>query len=255
MDTDTVKKTYEELEKENEQLRQISAMKSDWISISAHQLRTSLSAIKWILKMFQDGDFGALTPEQEGFMKKAYESNERMLTLVNEMLTLNHVEYSSLKYNFERKNVVAFLDEALFDFTSESYKKGVELIFLKPDIQIPDLYFDVEKIRVVLQNLIENAIKYSNEGNRIVLSLRPTEDNKFIEFRIKDTGIGIPENEQHKIFEKFYRASNAQKKFSVGSGLGLFTTKSIIERHGGTIWFDSKESSGTTFYFTLPIER
>ena len=255
MNTGPFKKTYDDLEIENEQLRQINAMKSDWISISAHQLRTSLSAIKWILKMFQDGDFGKLTPEQDGFIKKAYESNERMLLLVNEMLTLNHVEYSSLKYNFEKKNIVQFIDSAIFDFTSESYKKGVELIFLKPDVDIPDISFDSEKIRVVIQNLVENSIKYSPGGSRIVLSMRQTEDVNFIEFRIKDTGIGIPKEEQSKIFEKFFRASNAQKKFLIGSGLGLFTTKAIVERHGGSIWFDSTEDSGTTFFFTLPIKR
>lgn len=111
------------LTKENAQLRQLNATKSDWISISAHQLRTSLSAIKWILKMFMDGDFGKLTPEQEGFMKKAFDSNERMLSLINEMLSLNHIEETTIKFNYEPHNIITLIDSILFDFTSESYKK------------------------------------------------------------------------------------------------------------------------------------
>ncbi len=242
------------LTKENAQLRQLNATKSDWISISAHQLRTSLSAIKWILKMFMDGDFGKLTPEQEGFMNKAFDSNERMLSLINEMLSLNHIEETTIKFNYEPHNIISLIDSILFDFTSESYKKGVELIFLKPENQPQDVSFDLEKIRVALQNLVENAIKYTEKGGRVVISVRITEED-MLEIKVKDTGIGIPKEEQEKIFEKFYRATNAKNLHSVGSGLGLFTTKTIIERHGGKMWFESALNEGTAFFFTLPLSR
>lgn len=242
------------LTKENAQLRQLNATKSDWISISAHQLRTSLSAIKWILKMFMDGDFGKLTPEQEGFMKKAFDSNERMLSLINEMLSLNHIEETTIKFNYEPHNIITLIDSILFDFTSESYKKGVELIFLKPETALDDVPFDLEKIRVALQNLVENAIKYTEKGGRVVISVRITEE-KTLEVKVKDTGIGIPAEEQAKIFEKFYRATNAKNLHSIGSGLGLFTTKTIIERHGGKMWFESALGEGTAFFFTLPLSR
>ena len=243
----------EKLKKENEELKKMNELKSDWISISAHQLRTSLSAIKWILKMFLDKDFGILTPEQDGFMRKAFDSNERMLALVNEMLSLNHVEQTSLRYDFIPTDIIALIESVLFDFTGESYKKGVEVIFLKPDTAIPSVALDVEKIRVVIQNLIENAIKYSGKGDRVIISVHEKEG--YIEVSVKDTGIGIPLNEQDKIFDKFYRATNAQAKDTVGSGLGLYTTKGIVEKHGGKMWFESSENQGSTFYFSLPIER
>ncbi len=243
----------EQLKKENEELKKMNGLKSDWISISAHQLRTSLSAIKWILKMFLDKDFGIMTPEQDGFMRKAYDSNERMLTLVNEMLSLNHVERTSLHYDFIPTDIIALIESVLFDFTGESYKKGVEIIFLKPDTAIPSVSLDVEKIRVVIQNLIENAIKYSGRGDRVIISIH--RKDAFIEVNVKDTGIGIPENEQNKIFDKFYRATNAQAKDTIGSGIGLYTTKEIIEKHGGKMWFESIEKSGSTFFFSLPVTR
>lgn len=246
----------EELEKlraENEQLKKMNSIKSDWISISAHQLRTSLAAIKWILKMFLDGDFGKLTPEQDGFMKKAFESDERMLMLVNEMLSLNHIDQTSLRYDFEKNNIVSLIESVIFDFTGESFKKNVELIFLKPTEEIPSLIFDIEKIRVVIQNIIENAIKYSSAGGKVIVSV--SKNKEFVEVRTKDTGIGIPKDDQKLIFTKFFRAPNAKTKDNIGSGLGLFTTKTIVERHGGSMWFESVEDEGTTFFFTIPIEH
>lgn len=246
-------KTIEALRAENEQLKKMNAIKSDWISISAHQLRTSLSAIKWILRMFLDKDFGALTAEQEGFMQKAADSTERMLKLVNEMLSLNHIAGTSLKYNFQKADIVDLIDQILFDFTGESHKKGVEIIFLKNKEGIPEIPFDLDKISVVVQNLIENAIKYSNRGAHVTISVHKKEN--YLEVSVKDTGIGIPIIEQEHIFEKFFRATNAQKKDNIGSGLGLFTTKNIVEKHGGKLWFTSIPNEGSTFSFSLPVHR
>lgn len=243
----------EQLKKENEELKQQNALKSNWISISAHQLRTTLSAVKWILRMFLDKDFGELTPEQNDFMKRASDSNERMLTLVNEMLSLNHTDATSLTYNFEEVDIVKLIDETLFDFSSEAFKKGIETIFLKPENPIKSITCDKEKIRVVIQNLIENAIKYSSSGDKVLLSIHENETG--VEVSVKDKGIGIPASEQDQIFGKFYRATNAKVKDSIGSGLGLYTTKHIIERHGGKISFNSTEEVGTSFIFSLPLHQ
>lgn len=240
----------EALIRENAELKQESATKSDLISISAHQLRTSLSAMKWILKMFLDGDFGTLTPEQENFMRKAFESDERMIRLVNEMLSITHAEDSLESFHPAPTDVVKLLDEVVFDFTGESYKRGIELIFLKPDHIPAAISADPDKMRVVFQNLIENAIKYSNKGGRIFINIRETDAS--IEISVRDTGIGIVAADQARIFEKFYRAPNAKVQDTVGSGLGLYTTKRIVEKHGGKIWFESTAGDGTTFYVSLP---
>lgn len=240
-----------QIKRENEELRKQNSVKSDLISISAHQLRTSLSALKWILKMFLDRDLGAITGEQESFIQKAFISNERMIALVNDMLTLTHAEETALQFKLEEVDLIKLTDEIIFEFSGESSKKHIEIIFLKPDTEISKVSCDKEMIRVVFQNLIENAMKYSSEGDKVILSAKEKDGN--IEISVRDTGIGITEEEKAKIFEKFYRANNAKEKDPVGSGLGLFTTKSIVEYHKGKIWFDSKAGEGTTFYFSLPI--
>ncbi len=240
-----------ELRKENTELKNIIATKSDWISISAHELRTSLAANKWMLKMFLDQDFGDITHEQAGFMKKAFDGTERMLGLVNDMLACNHMQDGAvLKYEFKNTDITKLLDDVIFDFHGESFKKGVEIIFLRPDPLPQDLPIDASKIRVVLQNLIENGIKYSKSAHSVIVAIADQE--AFIRVSVKDQGIGIPLAEQPKIFEKLYRATNAKQSEEIGSGLGLYTTKMIVEAHGGKLWFESQENEGTTFFFTLP---
>lgn len=239
------------LKEENQQLKKINENKSNVISITAHQLRTSLSALKWILKMFMDEDVGTLTNEQNELMQKAYNSNERMIVLVNDLLTLNHTEEVSLSYNFKKVDLLYLIEQTLFDFYGEANKKGIELIFLKPETVPPSVNCDEEMIRVVLQNLIENAIKYSNQEGKVFISMKQQDNN--IQISVRDTGIGIKEEDKDNIFKKFFRAANAQEKDAVGSGLGLFTTKSIVEKHKGKIWFENGHGEGTIFYVLLPI--
>jgi signal transduction histidine kinase len=242
----------ESLKAENENLRKVNAIKSDLISISAHQLRTSLSALKWMLKMFADKDLGNLTGEQDEFIQKALESNERMIALVNKLLTLNHTDDAEIEFEFKKVNVLDLLEQTIFEFYGETNKKGIELIFLKPYTEIPDVSCDREMTRVVFQNLIENAIKYSREGDKIFVSIKANEQENKVEISVRDTGIGIKDGDKEKIFNKFFRADNAIAKDHIGSGLGLFTTKNIIEHQKGKIWFESTEGQGTTFFVSLP---
>lgn len=242
---------FELLKKENENLKNNIAIKSDLISISAHQLRTSLSALKWIFRMFLDKDMGSITREQEALLQKAFQSNERMITLVNDMLTLSHVEDKAMAFKMSDTDMLSLVEETLFEFSGESHKKNIEIIFIKPDTHTPKVYCDKEMIRVVIQNLIENAIKYSVSGDKVFCSIHTTEDT--FELSIRDTGIGIPKEEQVNIFGKFFRAENAKEKESVGSGLGLYTVKNIIEKHSGSIKFESS-TEGSTFFVTLPLK-
>jgi signal transduction histidine kinase len=243
----------ETLKTENEKLKKINAVKSDLISISAHQLRTSLSALKWILRMFIDKDLGKITGEQEEFIKKALDSNDRMIALVNDLLTLNHAEDTSIKFKMEKADILELLEQTIFEFEGETHKKGIELIFLKPHDEIPLFDCDREMMRVVFQNMIENAIKYSKPDDKVLVSLKYDADKKKIGISVHDTGIGIKPEDQPEIFNKFFRAPNAVAKDYIGSGLGLFTTKNIVERHNGTISFESSLGEGTTFFVALPI--
>lgn len=241
----------EQLQQENEKLKKLNAFKSDVISISAHELRTSLAATKWLLKMCTDGDLGPLNDEQSKLLKKAFSTNERMIGLVNEMLSINHTEEASLSYNLEPTDIIALIDNVIFDFVGESYKRGIELLFLKPDTPLPVAHVDSGKTRFVVQNMIENAIKYSSESDKIIVSVHEKEGS--IEISVKDTGIGISEEDKAKIFEKFFRSTNAKDKEIAGTGLGLYISKTIVEKHKGKMWFESTEGMGTTFYVSLPI--
>ncbi len=242
--------SIEELLKENEELKRQNLIKSDLISISAHQLRTSLSAMKWILKMLIDGDFGQVSTEQKNFIEKALDNDNRMISFVNEMLSINHTEDTLNETKITSFDVIKLIDEIIFDFTGESFKKDIQLVFLKPEQADLKINADYEKIRLVVQNLIENALKYSLKGTRVIITAGKKE--KTIELSVHDSGIGIAKSEQENIFGKFFRAQNAKKLDSVGSGLGLYTTKRIVERHNGKIWFESEEGTGTTFYIQLP---
>ena len=240
------------LEDENKKLLDFCSAKADMISISAHQIRTSISAIKWVIKMFLDGDLGKLTTEQENLLRKAYESNEKAIGVVNELLLVNKTEdIIEKEYSFEPVDIVELVDGAIFNFSGEAYGRGIEIIFLKPTNQIPKGMIDKEKILVAMQNLLENAIKYSNMHGKVFITLNNKDG--FIQFAIKDTGVVISEEGKDKIFKKFYRDPDAQRKEAIGSGIGLYTVKKIIEKHGGEIWFESANDIGTTFYFTIPI--
>jgi len=241
-------------EEENDKYKKLYAAKSDIVSISVHQIRTSLSALKWITKMFLDGDLGKLTTEQESLMRKAYEGNDRAISIASELLLINKTEdVSEKKAEVSKVDLVGLIDNTIFDFSGEARTRGIEVIFLKPETKIHYVNTDKEQIRVVIQNLIENAIKYSNMHGKIFITVR--EHNEMIQVSVKDTGVGISEEGKSKIFEKFYRDPEAQKKEIIGSGIGLYTTKKIIENNGGKIWFESSAGEGTTFYFIIPINK
>jgi len=247
------KEEIEKLKIENEKLKKMNSVKSDLISISAHQLRTSLSALKWILMMFIEKDLGSITSEQETFIKRAMESSNRMILLVNDLLTLSRMDDQNIKFNMEKINIIKLIEETIFEFSGETLNKNIDLIFLKPETSDTWINGDEKMIRVVIQNLIENSIKYNDKDDKIFISLNYKEGSSSILFSIRDTGIGIDEKDQSNIFNKFFRAPNATKKDPIGSGLGLFTTKNIVERHNGKIWFESKIGVGTTFFISLPI--
>jgi PAS domain S-box-containing protein len=227
----------------------IERMKTEFVSIAAHQLRTPISAIKWTLRMILDGDLGEISKEQKDFIEKIYQSNERMINLINDLLNVARIEEGRYLYSPTIGDLGVICEKIISSYKEEIERRGLELKFERPK-KLPKVMLDVEKISLAIQNLIENAIFYNVPGGKIEISLKPKE--KEIEFSIKDTGIGIPKEQHNRVFTKFFRSTNAIKVKTEGSGLGLFITKNIIEAHRGKIWFESEEGKGTTFHFTLP---
>jgi len=232
--------------------KEIERIKSEFVTLSAHQLRTPLSAIKWSLKMLLDGDLGELKKDQRDFIEKTYKSNERMISLINDLLNITRIEEGRHIYQFLFCDFLEIVQSVIDYFKEEIEKKKIQFEFRKPTQKLPKILADEEKLKLAIENLLNNAMRYTFPGGKIVISINLLE--KEVEFKIEDTGIGIPKDEQPRVFTKFFRGVNAIRLETEGSGLGLFVTKNIIEAHGGKIAFKSEEGKGSIFYFVLPIK-
>jgi signal transduction histidine kinase len=239
-----------ELTRANERLLALDQMKTDFVSVATHQLRTPLSAIKWTLSMLLKGDIGPLTNEQKTFLMKAYESNDRMVALLGDMLLSDQIESGKMRTSNSVTLLPELPENLLLELQPAALKKQVTLVFEHPAASYAPVSIDPQQLRAVLQNLLENAVKYSNEKG--VVTLRIVENGTMTIFTVSDTGIGIPLESQKNIATRFFRAPNAVKMETDGSGLGLFIARSILEKHGGAIRFVSDEHVGTTFTVELP---
>jgi signal transduction histidine kinase len=242
-----------ELSRANERLQTVSKAKSDFVSVVAHQLRTPLSSIKWTLKMAIDGDLGEITNEQKSYLMKGYESNERLIALVNDLLDVDRIESGSYQFNFVPTQVRDLVENTIAELEPRAKEGEVTMVLEKSKKKPKKVKLDQVKIRAVVQNLIENAIKYTPAQGTVSVSVE--EQDGAVLVAVSDTGIGIPQEEQQEIFGRFFRATNAVRHEKQGAGIGLFMSQQIIEKHGGKIWFESTEGAGTTFTFTLPLNK
>ncbi len=234
-----------------EDLAQANRLKTEFVSIASHQLRTPLTGIGWTIDLIRKTkDIG-----QEEMMERLNEideSNQRMVRLVNELLDVARVEQGRM--NLKPQKV--FLDEVAYELIEE-YKplakaSNVKLV-LQKESKIPLIEIDPQGIGLVLRNLIDNAIKYTKGGG--VVRVKLTSQGKKIRCEIQDQGVGIPKKDQKSIFYKFFRSQNIMKYQTIGSGLGLFIAKAVIKESDGEIDFWSQEGKGTTFWFELPINN
>lgn len=230
----------------------IDRMKSEFISIAAHQLRTPLSAIKWIIKMILDGDVGELTVEQRELLNKGYLSNERIIKLVNDLLNVSRIEEGKFGFNFEKADFQEVLSAAISNIESLVAKNHQELMIKKPS-KLPKIFLDKERMIMVIQNLLSNAIKYTPEYGKISMIVEV--DKQYLHVKINDQGVGVPAKDQPKLFSKFFRAANVVKLETEGTGLGLFMVKNIIEKHNGRVSLKSEEGKGTEVAFYIPLNK
>ncbi len=233
--------------------KRIERLKTEFVSISAHQLRTPLSAIKWTLKMLLERDLGDINSEQEEFLQRTYSSNERMISLVNSLLDVSRIEEGRFVYKPVLSNLLDVAALCVKNNKDNAKRRKINLRLVSPKKKLPDVLIDKEKMGLAIQNLIDNALKYTLAGGSVVVSLKKI-DNQ-IQFKIKDTGIGILKSQHERVFQKFFRSEKAIRLETEGSGLGLFIAKNVVEAHKGKIRFESSVSKGTTFWFTLPIKN
>jgi PAS domain S-box-containing protein len=226
-------------------------LKSDFISIASHQLRTPLSAINMYTRMLRDGLAGEMNPEQLPYIETILNSVERMNVLIDTLLNITRIEAGGITIKPRSVNLGELAQEILVEFQPAASSKSIGLTSNIPT-NIKPIKTDSLLAKEVCANLLSNAIKYTPDGGKVHLELADTGDE--IRFTVRDTGYGIPESAQKNIFLKFFRAENITNKDVSGTGLGLYLIKNIAESLGGELWFESTENVGSTFYFTLPKE-
>jgi signal transduction histidine kinase len=227
----------------------VDKMKSEFISIASHQLRTPLSAIKTYSHLLTEGYVGELAPEQKELMDIIMASIDRMNDLIDTLLDISKIERGKLGLDMKRANLSELMQSILSEM--QQYAENKEVV-LSANIDKPLMTItDPVLAKEVFANLLSNAIKYTPQGGTVHVSLKP-KDNTVV-CSVKDTGLGIPDHVQDRIFTKFFRAPNVLQKETSGTGLGLYMVKSIADNLGGKIWFKSVEGKGSTFYFSLPI--
>ncbi len=225
-------------------------LKSDFISIASHQLRTPLSAINMYTRMLQDGLAGDLTPEQKPYIETVLTSVKRMNTLISTLLNITRIEAGGIVIKKQRVYADELSREILAEFTPAAQAKSITLVADLPT-HIAPIRTDSVLVKEICANLLSNAIKYTPKGGTVTFSLASTD--KEVTWCIIDTGYGIPEIDQKNIFLKFFRASNIVSKDVSGTGLGLYLIKNIAESIGGDVWFESTENVGSTFCFSMPL--
>jgi two-component system, OmpR family, phosphate regulon sensor histidine kinase PhoR len=235
-----------------ERLAEVSKMKSEFINIVSHQLRSPLTNIKWTFEILSSDDYDVPDFKQEEYFVNVRENIARMVELIDDLLIVSRIEQGKLlmaKKEFDFKELVS---DQVMRYSIFAEASHIRLRFLAEE-GFPKIIADPSLLKLVVENLIDNAIRYTKGRGDVMVAVKKR-DSKNIIFIVKDSGVGIPEKEKKFIFQKFFRAENASKHRTKGSGLGLYVCKTIIEKSGGKIWFKSKENKGTTFFATLPIK-
>jgi signal transduction histidine kinase len=236
----------------NVQLKKLDKAKTEFISIASHQLRTPLTAIKGYLSLVVEGSYGKISKSIRETLEKTYNANERLILLVEDLLNVSRIESGRMKYDLA--------DVQLEDLVKQSYdslilKAKGENLFLKinpPKNTLPAFHVDGGKVREVISNFIDNAIKYTEKGG---VEVGFESDSESVKIIVSDTGIGVPEDEIPYLFKKFSRGKDTSRLNATGTGLGLFVAKNIIVAHGGKVWVESDGAGkGSRFYIQLPLK-
>ncbi len=243
----------DKLARANSELRKLDNAKSEFISIASHQLRTPLTAIKGYISLILEGSYGKIDLKLRDALNKVYLSNERLIQLVEDLLNISRIESGRLEYKFDFYRMEDLVDELYDTFVLRARDKGLELVVKKPHKALPPIEMDYSKIREVISNLIDNAIKYTEKGTVTVIIEKHFNT---IRVTIADTGIGVPKELIDQLFEKFSRGKDTSRLHAEGTGLGLYVGRNLVDAHHGRVWVESAGSGqGSKFIVDLPLEQ
>ncbi len=239
----------EALESQNEQLRALDTMKDEFVALVSHELRTPLTSILGYLELVLDGEAGEVTDDQRHFLSVVERNSQRLLRLVGDLLFVAQIEAGKLALEYEPVDLGLIVSECIEAARPRAAEKAIELV--PRTTAVPPLNGDRVRLSQLLDNLVSNAIKFTPEGGTVTVGLDSRGSSVSLE--VSDTGMGIPPDEQTRLFERFFRTAGATKNAIQGTGLGLAITKAIAEAHGGRISLESEENVGTTFRVELPV--
>jgi len=234
------------------ELRSLSDLKDEFLGIAAHDMRTPLTVIKGWCDLFSDNLLGELTSEQREAIAGIGQQAALMLDLINDLLDVAKIETGKVQLSLSRCNVKSIIDDYLHAQALVASKKNITLVNNVPD-DLEPVWLDPERVGQVLNNLLSNAFKFSPEGATVTVSA--ARNGNFIEVSVADTGVGIPPEDVDNLFKKFVQVSSKATRGEKGTGLGLAIVKKIVELHGGKVRVKSKMGEGSTFTFSLPIEK
>lgn len=233
--------------------KEIDRAKTEFVSLASHQLRTPLSAINWYAEMLLNGDAGKINDDQKTYLDEIYKGNQRMVELVNALLNVSRLDLGTFEINPKPVILRDVIDDVVEEM-KHTLEVKKQTIAIRCPANLPELSADPKLMRIIIQNLISNAIKYTPENGKISVSAEYNAEHPKITYVIKvaDNGYGVPNSQKDKIFTKLFRADNVRAMDTEGTGLGLYIVKSILNESGGHITFDSIEGKGTIFTVTLP---
>ncbi|PIZ88904.1 MAG: hypothetical protein COX90_02150, partial [Candidatus Nealsonbacteria bacterium CG_4_10_14_0_2_um_filter_38_17] len=246
-----VDEQMKELKEAYEELRQLDNAKSEFISMASHQLRTPLTAIKGYVSMVLEGTYGELPRRMHKPLKNVLISNDRLVKIVNDLLNISKIELGKMELEKELTQVEELVKSCYEEMKIAAEKKNLKISLKTSKDFLPKIEVDQLKLRQVISNLIDNAIRYTSQGS-VEIEVRKTDSH--IHILVKDTGEGLNEKEKKEIFGGFIRGTAGVNFFVEGAGLGLYVAKKFLSLHNGKIWAESEgKGKGSTFYVELPI--
>ena len=226
----------------------------DFITVAAHQLRTPLSGLSWVLELLSKKEIGPLTPEQEQAINQGKNAITESLKTVEDLLSAAQIEEGKFGFQFTTADISQIIEDVFTKFEPAAKPNNIRLVFYRPDFKLEPFVMDPMRIKLVLEILVDNAIKYNVKNGEVGIRLSLVPERPFINISVSDTGMGIDPQDMSKLFSKFFRAEKVMKEQTSGIGLGLYLAKNIIERHGGTIKAQSELGRGSIFTYSLPLD-
>ncbi|MFN8474056.1 MAG: HAMP domain-containing sensor histidine kinase [Anaerolineae bacterium] len=239
------------LEAANTELHHLDDLKSQFIEVAAHELRTPLTTLSGFLEMLLEELPGPLTSEQRRYLRIMDESAQRLQAIVNELLELTRIDAGRLQLTLQPADIVRLARDVIVNFEPQVTARNLHLR-LDAEAHLPMTLCDVKRTVQILSNLVSNAVKYTLPGGQIIIHVGPASEPYFVEVTVVDDGVGIPVDEQPRVFDRFFRARTAGLTDAPGTGLGLSIARSLAELHGGRIWLESEVGHGSKFHVTLP---